>query len=618
MKELNGVWWTINQNQVPGTLNITEENKITLTTYEKMNETNIINGFSKCEKITLINATLDRTDVYYKSEESGRYSEKEEIKYCTYTYIVEMAILGEDYTRTGDIWLESLQLKYTNLEKWIGWKTETPNIKNRKENVVVEFKKFPEKRVKLGKFDIVIRKPYLLREKEYDMQIYNEITIFVENIRNKYIQSVQEIIACIQFFLILCMGDNINVTKIEGIDFYHKNIELILGQGKSNYENRSRLKNIIKYDDIKDNLETILKNWLKMYEEEELLIANFINLQRREDPLISSYKNLTTAIDSLYLVITKQDKTNTPFAEMIKRLIKETNFILNLSEEEINIIANKTRSIRKYYTHSNKTEKQMVNSNISYISNLMSFLIEVIRARIMLEIGIDKTSLEQYYKTSESIKDLKIAITNNRDDNNTEDERIREGKKVVRPLTKKEKEEIAQLNAIMGTKYRESGYDLENTKSLIEAIVYITAEYMDHMDYWGKIEDLVENFDQSLEVFHPEKWFRKAKQGLTGNPLIDQVISNLSETSDNMFELATEAEEKCREVWTFLLRGNNEEAKTHFLGDVSKYTEDQLIEALETTIENIYDVEYCNVVPTDAQSFADEIKRYLENYAIQE
>ena len=266
MKELNGVWWTINQSQVPGTLSITEENKITLTTYEKLYDTNIINGFSKCENITLINAILDKTDAYYKSEEAVGFNErtekiKEEIKYCTYTYIVEMAILGEEYNRIGDIWLESLQLKYTNLEKWIGWKTETPIIKNEKENVVVEFKKFPEKRVKLGKFDIVIRKPYLLKEQEYDMQINNEITIFVENIRNKYIQSVQDIIAGIQFFLILCMGDNINVTKIEAIDFYDRNIELILGQGRSNYENRSRLKNIIKYDDIKDNLETILKNW---------------------------------------------------------------------------------------------------------------------------------------------------------------------------------------------------------------------------------------------------------------------------------------------------------------------------------------------------------------------
>lgn len=618
MKELNGVWWTINQDQVPGTLTITEENKITLTTYEKLYDTSIINGFSKGEKITLINAILDKTDAYYKPEKALGFSKitseaKEKIKYCTYTYIVEIAILKENYDRIGDIWIESLQLKYTNLEKWIGWKTETPIIKNNKENVVVEFKKFPEKRVDLGKFDIVIRKPYLLREKEYDMQINNEITIFVENIRDKDIESIQSIIACIQFFLILCMGDNINATKIDAIDFYYKNIELILGQGKSNYENRSMLKNIIKYDDIKDNLETILKNWLKIYEEEELLIASFINLQRREEPLISAFKNLTSAIDSLYLVIIKKKHTKDHFAEMVRRLIRETNFILNLTEEEIDCIAKMAKDIRRYFVHSNKTQKEMVNNNISYIRNVMSFLIEVIRARIMLEIGIDEALLKKYYEAAEVVQDLKKSIINNKDDDKLEDELIDEGKIVVRPLTKKEKEEIAELNLRLGTSYRETGYNLEKNEDLIEAIVYTTAEYMDHINRWGEIAEWIENFDQSLEVFHPEKWFRTTKQGSTGNPLMDQIILAMMGTSKDMSKLASEAEEKCRELWKFLLRGDNEKVKSHFLGDVSKYTKEQLLEALEDTIENIYEVEYCNVIPTDAQSFADEIKWHLEN-----
>lgn len=54
----------------------------------------------------------------------------------------------------------------------------------------------------------------------------------------------------------------------------------------------------------------------------------------------------------------------------------------------------------------------------------------------------------------------------------------------MNPLSKKDKESIAELNAIMGTRYRETEFDLENSKDLIEAIENATAEYMDYIHYW--------------------------------------------------------------------------------------------------------------------------------------
>lgn len=47
MKELEGLWWTVNQDKVPGKLTITDENKISLTTYGKLYDTNIICGFAQ-------------------------------------------------------------------------------------------------------------------------------------------------------------------------------------------------------------------------------------------------------------------------------------------------------------------------------------------------------------------------------------------------------------------------------------------------------------------------------------------------------------------------------------------------------------------------------------------
>ena len=71
MKELEGIWWTVNQDKVAGKLTITDENKISLTTYGKLYDTNMICGFAQGEKITLVNVELDRTDrisVYHRDK----------------------------------------------------------------------------------------------------------------------------------------------------------------------------------------------------------------------------------------------------------------------------------------------------------------------------------------------------------------------------------------------------------------------------------------------------------------------------------------------------------------------------------------------------------------------
>ena len=102
MKQKEGIWWTINQEKVAGKLEITEENKISLTTYGKLYDTNIIYGFAEGEKITLVDIELDRTDIYtnkiHKDEtEKETPNEDTELKYCTYKYTADMDIFGHIY-----------------------------------------------------------------------------------------------------------------------------------------------------------------------------------------------------------------------------------------------------------------------------------------------------------------------------------------------------------------------------------------------------------------------------------------------------------------------------------------------------------------------------------------
>ena len=224
--------------------------------------------------------------------------------------------------------------------------------------------KCDNKKVRAEKFDLTVRNTYTIKKTEYKIEINNQVEIAVQNIINESIQTAQGIIQCMQYFLILCIGDNINVEKVKATDFFDRNIEIILGYGKSNYKNRSILKNIVKYKDIENNLEEIIKSWMNVYEENELLMVNLVKLHTEKDLLVSEYMNLMSAIDSLHLLVTGKEQSKDSCVDIVKKLLKETNFILNLSEKEIEELAIKVKNIRRYFVHANKTQKQIVHSNI--------------------------------------------------------------------------------------------------------------------------------------------------------------------------------------------------------------------------------------------------------------
>lgn len=99
MKQKEGIWWTINQEKVAGKLEITEENKISLTTYGKLYDTNIIYGFAEGEKITLVDIELDRTDIYTNKIHKDR-NRKRRPKRRHRAKILHVQI----YSRYGHIW----------------------------------------------------------------------------------------------------------------------------------------------------------------------------------------------------------------------------------------------------------------------------------------------------------------------------------------------------------------------------------------------------------------------------------------------------------------------------------------------------------------------------------
>ena len=93
------------------------------------------------------------------------------------------------------------------------------------------------------------------------------------------------------------------------------------------------------------------------------------------------------------------------------------------------------------------------------------------------------------------------------------------------------------------------------------------------------------------------------------------ILNNCNVGQIFMPEGLNEAEEKCKKIWKYMLLGDNKEAQKYFIEDISKHKKEELLQALEETIENIYDVDYNNEVQKDTKNFAKSIKEYLNKEA---
>lgn len=431
--KLHGIWWSSEKKKINGILEVTDENDIYLTTNEKLYDVNIINGFAEGIPITLVDNTLDRTNTYNNSTDDCYINQNIEMKYTTYCYICDTLIMGYAYERKGDIRLSQVKVNYTRFPEWVQLPVISPKIVDNESGISMKLKKSPNIKIDLLNYSITIGGPYRIEKNDYTIQITNEPVMLIEDILISYLGELEKAMYSMQYFLILCTGDNINIEKIQAVDIFKHELLIMFGSKKSNYENRSSIKGIIHYQDIKNDMERIFKNWNTLFLDNELLILHFINLHRREESLASEYTNLMSAIDNLYLAIIHKEQTKESFVNIVKQLFNETNFILDLSQEDIEKMAIKIKEFRRYFIHSNKVQRDLVYQNITMVKLLTTFLVEVIRARMMLEIGIPRNILETYYHNIEDLKNLKKDIIS---DFNPDKHIMEERENIVKPLSK--------------------------------------------------------------------------------------------------------------------------------------------------------------------------------------
>jgi len=115
-KVYEGFWWLPDnpENKVPGTINIDDEDNITLSTLGSLSESdhfkkcNAITGISKEGKhITLLNCSCCHSSINFHGIDQ-------------YSYTAEVIFIGIILESSKPLLLNRLHFRFTNLENWIG------------------------------------------------------------------------------------------------------------------------------------------------------------------------------------------------------------------------------------------------------------------------------------------------------------------------------------------------------------------------------------------------------------------------------------------------------------------------------------------------------------------
>lgn len=177
---------------------------------------------------------------------------------------------------------------------------------------------------------------------------------------------------------------------------------------------------------------------------------------------------------------------------------------------------------------------------------------------------------------------------------------------------KEDRDNIEKFNSLAGMSHRSKPYDLNKPQDIIEATIMATAEYVDMSNYWSALEQLVENFDESIEYYEPAAWLKIGLKGSTEDEELEDARSDLYSASDSFRILMDRAEEKCLTMWKVVLNSADHSVKEYFFGEDLSIEEDILEEVFEEYIFDVLDgMDYDGTIEQSADSFAKQLKAML-------
>lgn len=101
-------------------------------------------------------------------------------------------------------------------------------------------------------------------------------------------------------------------------------------------------------------------------------------------------------------------------------------------------------------------------------------------------------------------------------------------------------------------------YSLDIPKEAKQVLLKVACAYMDYYEYWLKLSDLEERYDETIEQYDPETWFAGLsiyhKDGEDSpSSTMDEANSLLREATDTFYSLVSSTKKSCCNILRYIL-----------------------------------------------------------------
>lgn len=119
--------------------------------------------------------------------------------------------------------------------------------------------------------------------------------------------------------------------------------------------------------------------------------------------------------------------------------------------------------------------------------------------------------------------------------------------------THERKQKIQGLNAVLGTNYCVTPFNLKNPEDLQEIVEEASGYYLDSLKIAWQIDEISEVADESLETFFPTKWTEAIIGEVSKDTPLQTLCLLLDKTSAEARKVQKDAEKICKDVWKMFL-----------------------------------------------------------------
>lgn len=178
-------------------------------------------------------------------------------------------------------------------------------------------------------------------------------------------------------------------------------------------------------------------------------------------------------------------------------------------------------------------------------------------------------------------------------------------------LEKYSNEAMKRINMILGEGHRVKPYDLTKTADLKQALQTTVAAFMDYYHYRVSLDDLSENYDESLEYCETAAWLDLENAPDRVDDLIVEGFSVLAAASDVFEKLTERAKMNCAKVIKAILTAPPATQRMVFGREYQ--IEPQGMDAkIEELFSMIGEVEYHQAMPDNLKTFLSLMEEQWE------